>query len=60
MKIKKKKKINFNLNQTMLYKELNKVCQNPKSYIQLIEAEMKTLKKIMSLKRRIQVYKFKN
>ena len=52
MKIKKKKKINFNLIQTMLYKELNKVCQNPKSYIPLIEAEMKTLKKNNVLKKK--------
>ena len=37
-------KINFNLIQTMLYKELNKLRQNPKSYIPLIEAQMKMVK----------------
>ena len=45
-------KINFNLIQTMLYKELNKLRQNPKSYIPLIEAEMKTLKKNNVLKKK--------
>ena len=45
-------KINFNLIQTMLYKELNKLRQNPKSYIPLIEAEMKALKKNNVLKKK--------
>ena len=45
-------KINFNLVQTMLYKELNKLRQNPKSYIPLIEAEMKALKKNNVLKKK--------
>ena len=38
-------KINFNFIQTILYKELNKLRQNPKSYIPLIEAQMKAIKK---------------
>ena len=45
-------KINFYLVQTMLYKELNKLRQNPKSYIPLIEAEMKALKKNNVLKKK--------
>ncbi len=45
-------RINFNLIQTMLYKELNKLRQNPKSYIPLIEAQMKTLKKNNVLKKK--------
>ena len=44
--------INFNLIQMSLYEELNKLRQNPKSYIPLIEAEMKTLKKNNILKRK--------
>ena len=45
-------KINFNHIQTMLYKELNKLRQNPKSYIPLIEAQMKTIKKNNVLKKK--------
>ena len=44
--------INFNYIQTMLYKELNKLRQNPKSYIPLIEAQMKTIKKNNVLKKK--------
>ena len=44
--------INFNLIQMSLYEKLNKLRQNPKSYIPLIEAEMKSLKKNNILKRK--------
>jgi len=44
---KEQEKINFNFIQTILYKELNKLRQNPKSYIPLIEAQMKAIKKII-------------
>ena len=52
-------KINFNLIQTSLYKELNNLRQDPKSYIPLIQEQMNTIKKIMTLKKKTQIYKFK-
>ena len=45
-------KINYNSIQISLYKELNKLRQDPRSYIPLIEAEMKTLKKNGVLKKK--------
>ena len=45
-------KINFNLIQTSLYKELNKLRQDPKSYIPLIKAQMETIKKNNILKKK--------
>ena len=45
-------KINFNLIQTTLYKELNKLRQDPKSYIPLIKAQMETIKKNNVLKKK--------
>ena len=45
-------KINFNLIQTSLYKELNKLRQDPKSYIPLIKAQMETIKKNNVLKKK--------
>ena len=45
-------KINYNSIQVSLYKELNKLRQDPRSYIPLIEAEMKTLKKNGVLKKK--------
>lgn len=45
-------KINFNFIQTMLYKELNKLRQDPKSYIPLIIAQMKTIKNNNVLKKK--------
>ena len=44
--------INFNFIQMSLYDELNKLRQNPKSYIPLIEAEMKTIKRNNVLNRK--------
>ena len=38
-------KINFNSIQLSLYKELNKLRQDPKSYIPLIKEQMKLIKK---------------
>ena len=46
-------KINFNLIQTSLYKELNKLRQDPKSYIPLIQEQMNTIKKNNVLKKRL-------
>ena len=45
-------KINFNLIQTSLYKELNKLRQDPKSYIPLIQEQMNTIKKNNILKKK--------
>ena len=44
--------INFNFIQMSLYDELNKLRQNPQSYIPLIEAEMKTIKRNNVLNRK--------
>ena len=45
-------KINFNLIQTTLYKELNKLRQDPKSYIPLIKAQMQKIKKNNVIKKK--------
>ena len=45
-------KINFNLIQTTLYKELNNLRQDPKSYIPLIQEQMNSLKKNNILKKK--------
>ena len=45
-------KINYNSIQISLYKELNKLRQDPRSYIPLIEAEMKNIKKNNVLKKK--------
>ena len=45
-------KINFNSIQISLYKELNLLRQSPKSYIPLIQEQMKLLKKNNVLKKK--------
>jgi hypothetical protein len=44
-------KINFNSIELSLYKELNKLRQDPRSYIPIIEEQMKNLKKIIFSKK---------
>ena len=45
-------KVNYNAIQVSLYKELNKLRKDPRSYIPLIEAEMNTIKKNNVLKKK--------
>ena len=52
-------KINFNLIQTTLYKELNNLRQDPKSYIPLIQEQMNSLKKIIFSRKKTRICKFK-
>ena len=47
--------INFNSIQLSLYKELNKLRQDPKSYIPLIKEQMKLIKKNNILQKKIQL-----
>ena len=49
-------KINFNSIQISLYRELNQLRQSPKSYIPLIQEQMKLLKKNNVLKKKILIY----
>ena len=48
----KEEKINFNSIQISLYKELNKLREDPKSYIPLIQSQMRTIKKNKILKKK--------
>jgi len=48
----KEEVINFNSIQILLYKELNKLRQDPKSYIPLVQAQMENIKKNNILKKK--------
>ena len=48
----KEEKINFNSIQISLYKELNKLREDPKSYLPLIQSQMRTIKKNKILKKK--------
>ena len=48
----KEEKINFNSIQISLYKEINKLREDPKSYIPLIQSQMRTNKKNKILKKK--------
>ena len=54
-----KEQIDFLAIQRDLFIELNNLRKNPKSYIPLIESEMKSLKKITSSKKKIQISKYR-